>query len=233
MKDTDVRWQSASDVAEMGSHFVEGRDQLTELRGAFLRRSLRAGTPLHAQDVIKPGAPGFLVNALGPGMRALSIAVDPVSGVSGFVSPGDRVDVILLTELEDRDKVLEIDPRRFSETIVQDLRVLAIAQVVDQASGQPTVGDTATLEVTPKQAEILALGAQMGVLSLVLRGVHPGEYPEIGDSYTSDLGVSLGNADIIARAMRGGLSQVRTGGGGQSAVKFYRGAESTSLSFPD
>ena len=89
---------------------------------------------------MKAGAQGFLANALGPGKRAVSIAVNAVTGVSGFISPGDRVDVLMTHEIQDIGEDPFLPTRTYTETILYSLRVLAVEQTVDASSGQPVIG---------------------------------------------------------------------------------------------
>jgi pilus assembly protein CpaB len=108
------------------------------------------------------------------GMRALSLEISPESGAGGFILPGDRVDVILSRQDKAAAKVSGFDVP-VSETILRNLRVLAVDQTVEEKSGQKiVVGKTATLEMTPRQTEVLALGRLKGTLSLALRSIVDG-----------------------------------------------------------
>jgi pilus assembly protein CpaB len=99
------------------------------------------------------------------GMRAISIAVDDVVGVAGFVLPGDRVDIMLTRRIGPGQNNL------VNEVFLQNITILGINQTADQATDQPIVGRTATVEVTPEQAQKLVLARQAGTLSLALRSV--------------------------------------------------------------
>jgi pilus assembly protein CpaB len=99
------------------------------------------------------------------GMRAISIRVDDVVGVAGFVLPGDRVDIMLTRRIGGGDNNL------VNEVLLQNVTVLGINQTADQQADQPIVGRTATVEVTPEQAQKLVLAQQAGSLSLALRSV--------------------------------------------------------------
>ena len=147
---------------------------LTALRGSYLKTRVESRGPIRHQDIIRPGEQGFIVASLAPGMRAVSMAVTQVSGVSGFVAPGDRVDVLLIHKVDDTSDKPVLTPRQFTETILTDLRLLAIEQVIDAATGKPKVGGTVTLEVTPQQAEVDSLADAMGNLSLSLICCHIG-----------------------------------------------------------
>ncbi len=105
------------------------------------------------------------------GMRAISIEISPETGAGGFILPNDHVDVILTR----RDKLAEKSAgveMHTSEIILPNVRVLAIDQTVEEKNGQRVVvGKTATLELSPRQAETLALSRQLGTLSLALRSL--------------------------------------------------------------
>ena len=108
------------------------------------------------------------------GMRAISIRVDDVVGVAGFVLPGDRVDIMLTRRIGANANNL------VNEVMLQNVTVLGINQNADQAADQPIVGRTATVEVTPEQAQKLVLAQQAGSLSLALRSVETaGEIPAV------------------------------------------------------
>lgn len=143
----------------------------TELVGSMVRRSLQPQEALLPADMLRPGDHGFLAAVLRPGMRATTVGVDAVSGTAGLIWPGDHVDVIL-TEVTD-DTTLPAARRASAETVLGDVRVIAIDQQLMQgAAGSPTDQTTArtvTLEVTEAQAERAAVAARLGHLSLIVR----------------------------------------------------------------
>jgi pilus assembly protein CpaB len=181
------------------------------LRGSYLKVDLEANSTILKDDIIRPGEPGFIVAALQPGMRAVSMAVNEVSGVSGFIAPGNRVDLLLTHSIEDLSENPIFTPRRYSETILQDLRLLAIGQEPGfSSSGAPTTGDgpsaggageTVTLEVTPNQAEAVNVAASMGTLSLALRPIPLGNTGVDNNSQkntlTSDVSISPAIANWV------------------------------------
>jgi pilus assembly protein CpaB len=130
------------------------------------RRSLVPGEPVLADKVSGFGGRDTLGETLSPGKRAFSIRVNDVSGVAGFLLPGDRVDLLLTRKLEDSGKESLV-----TDVILQNIVVLAIDQLKDEQREQPQVARTATVEVTPEQAQKLALAMQVGNLSLALRNV--------------------------------------------------------------
>lgn len=150
-----------------------------ELRGAMVRRPLSAGELLRPDDVLRPRDRGFLAAVLGRGMRAMSVGVDAVTGAAGLIWPGDRVDLILTQSFD--DEKVPIARRVVGETVLGDVRVIAVDQALAQgADGAVTTEGrlvrTVTLEVNPDQAEKVAVASRLGRLSLSVRAI---EMPEI------------------------------------------------------
>ena len=132
--------------------------------GTVVRLPIAAGQPLSPGLVARAGERGFLAAVLRPGMRAVSVGISQISGVSGFILPGDRVDMMWSGQ----------DPNvggPFTQTIMKDLRVIA----VDQATKADSVllARSLTLEVTPKQAEAIILAGQLGMINFALRSIAP------------------------------------------------------------
>jgi pilus assembly protein CpaB len=172
IKPSQVTWQRwpTDDVPE--SYVLKGRRKLEEMVGAVVRRGVAAGEPITDGAVVKPGDRGFLAAVLEPGTRAVSVPITATSGNSGLIFPGDRVDLILtqtLAATENGDVT-----RRVSETVLEDIRIIAMGA---DTSDQPEDGKanekakTATLEVTPRQAETVTLVTELGKLSLSLRSL--------------------------------------------------------------
>ena len=125
--------------------------------------ALVAGEPLLRSKISGLGARPILSAMVADGMRAVSIKIDDVSGVSGFILPGNHVDVILTRRLGSASANLVTD------IILQNIKVLGIDQLASTDADKPVVGRTATVEVTPEQAGKLVLAQQAGTLSLALR----------------------------------------------------------------
>ncbi len=142
------------------------------LIGTVVRNEISAGQPLTQGALVRPGQRGFLAAALGPGMRAVTVGVSATSGVAGFVFPGDRVDLVLTQEVTGGD---DGPPLRASETIVRNIRVLAVDQTLDSRNeaGNQVAHPSATItfEATPKIAEKIAVAQTIGQLSLSLRSI--------------------------------------------------------------
>lgn len=137
--------------------------------GSVARAPLLANEPVTAQKVIKSDGAGFLAAVLTPGHRAYSLKLNAERGAGGFILPNDRVDVIMTRKLGNDDSG---KPAFDSATVLLDVRVLAIDQLAKEEEGnQAIVGKTATLELTPPQAQALALAEAMGDITLSLRSL--------------------------------------------------------------
>lgn len=115
----------------------------------------------------KSGAPGagFMTYVVPPGHRAVTVAVNEVAGVAGFLTPNDRVDVIITTPMPNNDR------ESISKIMLQNVPILATGQVTDQKAGKPVVVPTVTLDLQPEDAEKLVLSAAKGSLQLLLRNI--------------------------------------------------------------
>lgn len=142
---------------------------LTDAVGSFARMGMLANEPIRNERLLKADGSGFLSAILPSGKRAVAITTDRsgASTAGGFILPNDRVDVIRTTrEDESGNKSFS------SETILTNVRVLAIGQNIQEKDGERVVvGETATLELEPKQTEAIALAQKTGQLSLALRSL--------------------------------------------------------------
>lgn len=168
IKPQDIRWQRwpSDDIPD--NYIVKQSTKKDDIVGSVVRRGLFAGQPITTASVVKPGDRGFLAAVLSPGMRAVSVPINATSGNSGLIFPGDRVDLIL-TQTLDGDTT-----RRVSETVLPNIRIIAMGV---ETGDDPQRGKhhekarTATLEVSPRQAESVALVTELGKLSLSLRSL--------------------------------------------------------------
>jgi pilus assembly protein CpaB len=148
-------------------------DKTAELVGTVVRNPITAGQPITQGSLVAPGDRGFLAAALGPGMRAVSVPVSALTGVAGFVFPGDRVDLVLTQNVAGGGTGM---PLKVSETVIRNLRVLATDQrssptVDEKGNTVPSKYKLVTLEVTPRIAEKIAVAQTIGTLSLSLRAL--------------------------------------------------------------
>jgi pilus assembly protein CpaB len=178
------------------AYFVEGQSDITKMLGTVVRHPITAGEPVTRGALVAPGDRGFLAAALGPGMRAVTVPVSAKTGVGGFVFPGDRVDLMLTQTVKSDDG----PPLKTSETILQNLRVLATDQSTETThtpDGKTVVRAfrTVTLEVTPRIAEKVAVSQTIGTLSLSLRSI-------ADDKAELEKAIASGNVDIPTGASK-------------------------------
>lgn len=164
----DLRWQQwpVTAVAEGQITQATQPNARQDYEGSIARRSFGSGEPVVPGALVQPGDAGLMAALVSPGMRAMAVSVSDENSAGGFILPGDRVDVVVTREVgQDRG-----NRSYLSETVLFNVRVLAIDQVFDEdVSGGAMVGDTITLELTPGQSETLALAQAVGDVSLALR----------------------------------------------------------------
>jgi pilus assembly protein CpaB len=160
----NLRWQPWPQDAMNSVYLTKSSrpDAIDALAGAVIRNRMAAGEPIREANLI-PRHAGYLATVLPPGKRAMAVRISAESTAGGFILPNDRVDVL---HSDGKSPV--------SRTILSNVRVLAIDQVVDDTNktenGKANVlGKTATLELDPAQAEILTAAEAAGTLSLSLR----------------------------------------------------------------
>jgi pilus assembly protein CpaB len=146
--------------------FATKEDLLKDGRRVVLA-GLDRNEPVLRSKITAPGQRGSLSTLLQEGKRAVTVRVDDVRGVAGFILPGDSVDIILIRAEEGSRR------ENYSEILLQQVKVLAIDQLVSERQEQPTIAKAVTLEVTPEQAQKVLLATNIGKLSLILR--QPGE----------------------------------------------------------
>ena len=209
----DVSWQGVARPVEPGEIIrpSEAARQIkpeldegtrAEVYGAAVRpaRDIAAGEPIRRGNIVKPGDRDFLQVVLTPGARAIAIPVATGGASTGLLFPGDRVDVILTQNFKGESAV--ITRRSVSETVVENLRVLAI-DTPDAKAPPGSFGRTVTLEVTPRQAEKINVATELGKLSLTLRSVvgpdgalaaGPGPSTGVKPTWAGDVSPALGGA---------------------------------------
>jgi pilus assembly protein CpaB len=161
----------------------------TKLSGAVARAPFILGEPIKEQKLIKISEGGVMAAILPAGMRASSTPIREETAAGGFILPNDRVDVILTHKIKVGSR-----EEHASEAVLRNVRVLAIGQEIENKDGEKVAtGKTATLELAPQQAEVLALAQSMGEISLLLRSLAdaaPGQSEttaRIGDQYGSSV----------------------------------------------
>ena len=181
----DLRWQPWPEGA-LAPGYIGRKDNpkaLEETVGASVRSGFLAGEPIRAQKLVRPES-GFMAAILPSGMRAVAIVTDSrgSNSAGGFILPNDKVDVIRTFRDDAKSRATNADVQ-VSQTILSDIRVLAVGQLVQEKNGTNVVtGETATLALSQAQAEIITLAQKVGSLSLALRSLadsgRPPEAPE-------------------------------------------------------
>jgi pilus assembly protein CpaB len=169
----DLQWQTWP-ASAANPNFLRKNDRpdaIQQLAGSITRTPFVTGEPIREGKLIKANGSGFMAALLPSGMRAVSTEISPETGAGGFILPNDRVDVLLTRRDREMEKATGVEAHT-SDTILSNIRVLAIDQTVEEKNGQRVVvGKTATLELAPRQTEILAVSRQQGTLSLALRSL--------------------------------------------------------------
>lgn len=192
----DIRWQAWPAEAANAAFLQKASapNAVEQTAGSIARSPFVAGEPIRPEKLIKGSGSGYMAAILPAGMRAISIEISAETGAGGFILPNDRVDVLLTRKMAGRDGRDE----SFSETLLQNIRVLAIDQMVEDKDGQKVViGRTATLELNPNQAEQVSLSRQQGVISLALRSLVDSG-PTATDP-SADQAVKRGSAVTVVR----------------------------------
>jgi pilus assembly protein CpaB len=190
LSEQNVEWRRWPDEA-IGPHFIRRADRPNareEMRGAITRATLGTGDPINEERIVRADRPSYLAAILPQGMRALSVPIAQETGI-GFILPNDRVDVILTR----RERVGERE-NVVSNTILNNIRVLAIDTTLQEGDGSRAVpGRVATLELSPRQAETLAMSRLLGDLSLTLRSLADTDRP----TDETDTNVRGGSVTVI------------------------------------
>jgi pilus assembly protein CpaB len=169
----NFRWVSWPTEAAARGYITKqngGIARMRDLSGSIARSALLAGEPITASKLIKAGQGGVLAAILPQGMRAISTKIKAETAAGSLILPNDHVDVILIRRLRGKTGSEEI----VSDTMFRNVRVIAIGQQIETKEGKKSAdggASTATLELTPRQTEMMALANSMGEITLSLRSV--------------------------------------------------------------
>lgn len=169
VRSSDLSWHAWPKNAATRGYItkVSNPRALSRFSGAVARAPFLKGEPIKEQKLIKISEGGVMAAILPMGMRAISTPIREETSAGGFILPNDRVDVIVSRRVRTARREEHV-----SETVLRNVRVLAIGQTIDQKSGKKVAtGKTATLELTLRQSETLALAQSMGEISLALRSL--------------------------------------------------------------
>ena len=181
----DIKWQKWPTEAVAGGYVTKDANPqgLENMIGAVARTTVFAGEPVTDVKLVKAESSNFMAATLAPGMRAVSVEIREETGAGGFIKPNDRVDVILTAEAGNSDDGLK---KAITRTLLQNIRVLAVGQTFRDSAGTTEASEetqqtakTATLEVSPAEAELLQQGGEVGKLSLALRGLTASDKPVV------------------------------------------------------
>jgi pilus assembly protein CpaB len=198
--DKDLAWADWPAASIAPSFITSDAHKIEEYNGGVARRSIMAGEPVTSDSIVRASEGGFMSAVLAPGKRAVSIAVSPTSGNAGFIFPGDKVDLILTHRIPIKDGGGDV---LASETFVEDVRVLAIDQMLDNPDNKAVIAKTITLEVSPRQAEMVNVATSLGSISVSLRSLantpsKKGQAASVANTYSTDNDVSklMGNDKV-------------------------------------
>lgn len=202
--DGDMSWQAWPKTGVAAGMIIKGGDQkvLDDLKGSIARASFFAGEPIRREKLIKGS--GFMSAILPSGKRAVAINIDSQGATSagGFILPNDRVDVV--RTFQDTEKTGTAATTYLTETLLHNVKVLAIGQNVQDKNGTPVVvGSNATLELDPVQSETVILAQRVGQLSLTLRSLQDASQidgPAVAKPDNSLTVVRYGYADASGNA---------------------------------
>jgi len=210
----DLQWAEPPAGSPSETALREGQVSLEDFSGAVVRRPLKSGDMIPASALMKSGDGGFMSAVLEPGLRAVSIAVNAISGNAGFITPGDKVDLIVTyRRVRPTGREATTEEVVVSETFVRDVRVLAVDQMLDNPENKAILAKTITVEVDVTQAEQIAIATEMGKITLALRSL--GARP---DSQTPP----VPSRDLSQSDAKGDFS---------SRVHIIRGDESENIEF--
>jgi len=177
-----IEWPSGSQPS--GSfNSIEAVVGLNEDDVRFVMSAIEIDEPVLATKITIPGQRAKLSAVLSKGMTAVSIRVDDVLGVAGFVLPGDRVNVLLTRKVRTNNST-----QTFTDVLLQGVKVLAIDQDADNRKDKPSVVRSVTVEVSTKEAQKLTLATNVGILSLALRNIAEPGVVSTNRVTTADLG---------------------------------------------
>ena len=228
----DMQWQewpeSSLFSGAITKNSLENPEAELPLSGR-LRRNVEKGEPLLKAALVKEEKGNFVAATLGAGMRAMAIKVKAESSVGGFVTPGDRVDVIMTYDIRlpsderVRDAAMSVVSKKAAQTVLENIRVVAVDQEAKEIE-ETSVARTITLEVDPIQSEKLALANAMGTLSLTLR--------KLGDELTRQTNDTIPEAttDVrVSNVVQELLGNENSSGSQSRMVRIYNGSEAEDI----
>ena len=209
-------------VIKRGDYKEEGAEP--PVYNTPLRHTLEKGEPVTMQAVIsdvKGGGESFLAASIEPGKRAVSLKLNEATSVAGFLKPGDHVDVILGYRTNVPAPMREAGEflvgRYASQTILSNVKVLAVDQIFKSNDVEPKIRKTVTIEVTREGADVIALATQMGELSLALRRL--GEQ-DTAENVRSPVTTEAMTSEVVRK-----MSEIMQTKGTAGTIRLYSGSD--------
>lgn len=221
-------WPESDDLQER--YVVENIRKADEFYGTVVRQGVASGEPISDSRMVRPGQQGFLAAVLAPGKRATSINIDATGGIAGFVFPGDRVDVVLTLEVKKPGNDSQV-PHHASETILTDVRIIAMDQSTNDQAQEASVRSIATMEVSPKEVEIISVARELGRLSLSLRSIARIENTDEMVDGTVTIKAERGRGYTLDSEASSLISAPRNAGRTPDTVVIVRASEASQKSF--
>jgi pilus assembly protein CpaB len=185
LRPEDSVWQIWPEGGLDKSYIILGGPKTPEsYTGWVARNPIASGEPVTESKIIQPGSRGFLAAVLRPGMRAISVPVNITTGISGFIFPGDQVDLLMTYVVPSKEKEVAGEKSKAQQydhkavqTVLRDIRIIAIDQALEGKPGLAVPAKTATFEVTEKQSEVIVLANELAnsKLTLSLRSLAPAD----------------------------------------------------------
>jgi pilus assembly protein CpaB len=221
LTNVDVEWRTFPFDTQIDGQLRCNPGAIQALKGSLVLQDMKAGQTVLKKQLLTAGEDGFITAAMKPGMRAVTIGAGALSTPSGFLAPGDRIDILLTSAVQARQNQYGIRAKRVTETIFNNLRILAMR------------GRSLTLEVTPSEAQRLTIARTMGLFTILARRhddkssmpLYASDFDAsraYADSFTKDPVESLAKYD--REQDRYGIDQTRTrvyGGNVPSVLNIY------------
>src|SRR5262249_39216980 len=169
------------------------KQELFKEGGRITLAPVERDEPILNSKITGPGQRASLSTLLDKDKRAITVRVDDVRGVAGFIQPNDRVDVVLIRSVSDSST-----RRDYSDLLLQDVKVIAVDQIASERTDHPVVAKAVTLEVTPFQAQKISLATNVGHLSLILRKAGDSKVAAVRRVTEADLGQSVTAAPWVS-----------------------------------
>ena len=231
---SSMEWKTWPEDSVFAGAVIESEQEIEEGQLALngrLKRDVLKGEPLVKSAIVDDEKGNFVAATLNDGMRAMAIKVKSETSVGGFLFPNDYVDVVMTYEIRVpsdktiRDSSVSVVQKRTAQTVLENVRVMAVDQKAKDVE-KASIFKTVTLEVSAKQAEVLALANSMGSLSLALRKLGDEENASETDS---NLLATATTDTRLSNVMQELLGNRNSSGTQPNVVRVYNGANVSEL----